>query len=88
MEFGNEAEHLRDRTDEAREVERSNVADLKSKGKSVRQIAAILGISKSKVDRIIKDLPPVPSPETDGQQGQEGQLGQQSLFENTGDDEQ
>ena len=88
VEFGDEAEHLRDRTDEAREVERSNVADLKSKGKSVRQIAAILGISKSKVDRIIKDLPPVPSPETDGQQGQEGQLGQQSLFENTGDNEQ
>lgn len=57
VEFGDEAEHLRDQTGEAREVERNNIAELKNQGKSVRQIAAILGISKSKVDRIIKELP-------------------------------
>ena len=81
-EFGQESDHLRDRTDEAREVERSNIAELKQQGKSVRQIAGILGISKSKVDRIIKTLEPVPSQEDAGQEGREGQMGQQSLFEN------
>ena len=84
LEFGIEAEHLRDRTDEAREVERNNIAELKGQGKSVRQIAAILGISKSKVDRIIKELPsPVPSTDTAGQAGQSGQVGQ--LFEDNPD---
>ena len=82
VEFGKESEHLRDRTDEAREVERNNIAELRSQGKSVRQIASFLGISKSKVDRIIKTLEPVPSQEDAGQEGREGQVGQQSLFEN------
>lgn len=81
VEFGNESEHLRDRSDEAREVERNNIAELKNQGKSVRQIAAVLGISKSKVDRIIKELTPVPSPEGAGQEGQAGQLGQPGLFD-------
>ena len=88
VEFSQESEHLRDRSDEAREVERNNIAELKNQGKSVRQIAAILGISKSKVDRIIKELPPVPSLEGAGHLGQEGQLGQQSLFDNTDSDGQ
>lgn len=81
VEFGNESEHLRDRSDEAREVERNNIAELKNQGKSVRQIAAVLGISKSKVDRIIKELTHVPSPEGAGQEGQAGQLGQPGLFD-------
>ena len=87
VEFGVEAEHLRDRSDEARQVERENIAELKSQGKSVRQIAAILGISKSKVDRIIKDLPSVPSQEDAGQSGQEGQLGQPGLFDESKEEE-
>ena len=88
VEFGKEAEHLRDRSEEAREVERSNIEELKNQGKSVRQIAAILGISKSKVGRIVSELQPVPSPEGAGQQGQQGQEGQQTLFENTDGDGQ
>lgn len=87
VEFGVEAEHLRDRSDEARQVERENIAELKSQGKSVRQIASILGISKSKVDRIIKELPSVPSQEEGGQGGQEGQLGQPGLFDGSNEEE-
>ena len=81
--FSSEAEHLRDRTEEAREVEQNNVAELKAQGKSVRQIAATLGISKSKVDRILQKMAAVPSPEGEGQAGQSGQVGQPGLFDNT-----
>lgn len=77
--FAAEVEHLRDRTDEAREVEKGNVKELRDKGKSLRDIAAILGMSKSKVDRILKEISTVPSHGETGQAGQTGQM--PSLFD-------
>lgn len=63
VDFGDENDHLRDRTDEDRQVESENIANIKSEEKSVCQIAGILSISKSKVGRILKELPLVPSRE-------------------------
>ena len=52
--FDKEKDHLKEQ--EASEVtqETLNVLDLRKQGKSVREIASVLGLSKSKVDRIIQ----------------------------------
>lgn len=54
LEFSTEAAHLREQTDKDINQEQQNVTELRSQGKTVREIAAITGLSKSKVDRMIK----------------------------------
>ena len=49
-----EKEHLRPRDGEEDTAQMQNVLDLKSQGKTVRDIAAILGLSKSAAGRILK----------------------------------
>lgn len=52
--FATEREHLREQTDEDRDVLITNVKRLAEAGTKQRQIAAQLGISQSKVSRIMK----------------------------------
>ena len=60
-EFSTEKEHLKERTEKEITSTHRNVHELKSQGKSIREIAAYLGLSKSKVDRLIHTpLPSVP----------------------------
>ena len=60
-EFSTEKEHLKERTEKEITSTHRNVHELKSQGKSTREIAAYLGLSKSKVDRLIHTpLPSVP----------------------------
>lgn len=54
LEFSSESAHLREQTDKDINQEQKNVTELRSQGKTVREIAAITGLSKSKVDRMIK----------------------------------
>ena len=51
-EFASEFDHLRDRTDEQTSTQEQNVKELLDKRKSYREIAGILGISKSLVGKI------------------------------------
>ena len=61
-EFSTEKEHLKERTEKEITSTHRNVHELKSQGKSTREIAAYLGLSKSKVDRLIHTpLPSVPT---------------------------
>ena len=61
-EFSTEKEHLKERTEKEITSTHRNVHELKSQGKSTREIAAYLGLSKSKVDRLIHTpLPTVPA---------------------------
>ena len=48
--------HLREDPQEGQETLRENVRELLSQGKSVRDIASALGISKSKAGRIVFSL--------------------------------
>ena len=60
-EFSTEKEHLKERTEKEITSTHRNVHELKSQGKSTREIASYLGLSKSKVDRLIHTpLPSVP----------------------------
>lgn len=52
--YSNESEHLRTRDEDDGNTDMQNVMELKQSGKSVRDIASILGMSKSTVDRIIR----------------------------------
>lgn len=52
--YGTEKEHLRELSDNDISQEMLNVKELAKKGMSYREIARALGISKSKVDRILK----------------------------------
>jgi RecA-family ATPase len=54
VDYGREWEHLRDQGDEEREQLKTQVTELLQQGKSVRETAAMLQISKSKVERISK----------------------------------
>ena len=54
LEFSTESAHLREQTDKDINQEQKNVTELRAQGKTVREIAAITGLSKSKVDRMIK----------------------------------
>ena len=78
-EFSNEKEHLKERTEKEITSTHRNVHELKSQGKSTREIAAYLGLSKSKVDRLIHTpLPSVPTCPTvpaDGTPGTNGTPG-------------
>ena len=78
-EFSTEKEHLTERTEKEITSTHRNVHELKSQGKSTREIAAYLGLSKSKVDRLIHTpLPSVPTCPTvpaDGTPGTNGTPG-------------
>ena len=78
-EFSTEKEHLKERTEKEITFTHRNVHELKSQGKSTREIAAYLGLSKSKVDRLIHTpLPSVPTCPTvpaDGTPGTNGTPG-------------
>jgi predicted ATP-dependent serine protease len=51
--YGKEAEHLRDKTEEDDALTRSNIQSLHREGKSVREIADLVSLSKTTVHRII-----------------------------------
>ena len=78
-EFSTEKEHLKERTEKEITSTHRNVHELKSQGKSTREIAAYLCLSKSKVDRLIHTpLPSVPTCPTvpaDGTPGTNGTPG-------------
>ena len=78
-EFSTEKEHLKERTEKEITSTHRNVHELKSQGKSTREIASYLGLSKSKVDRLIHTpLPSVPTCPTvpdDGTPGTNGTPG-------------
>ena len=80
-EFSTEKEHLKERTEKEITSTHRNVHELKSQGKSTREIAAYLGLSKSKVDRLIHTpLPSVPTCPTvpaDGTPGTNGTPGRE-----------
>jgi predicted ATP-dependent serine protease len=52
--FGDEADHLKKPKAQEKMIQMASVRSLKATGKSVREIAEITGISKSKVDRLLK----------------------------------
>ncbi|HTK17906.1 MAG TPA: AAA family ATPase [Mucilaginibacter sp.] len=54
VDYGREWEHLRDQSDEEREQLKTQITELLQQGKSVRETAAMLQISRSKVERISK----------------------------------
>ncbi len=79
-EFSTEKEHLKERTEHDDRKQLQNINDLKAQGKSVREIASLLGLSKSKVWRLIQaqtttvpECPTVPPTEDAGQLGHPGQ---------------
>ena len=56
-----ESDHLRAFCPEDKEERKQQVADLKAAGRSIREIASELGLSKSTVGRIYKELETVPT---------------------------
>jgi hypothetical protein len=52
--YGTEREHLRTPSDKDKNELETNAKQLKAEGKSIRDIAGILNISKSQADRLIK----------------------------------
>lgn len=52
--FDDEADHLKKPKAQEKMIQAASVRSLKATGKSVREIAEITGISKSKVDRLLK----------------------------------
>ena len=78
-EFSTEKEHLKERTEKEITSTHRNVHELKSQGKSTREIAAYLGLSKSKVDRLIHtplpSVPICPTVPADGTPGTNGTPG-------------
>ena len=55
-----ECDHLRALSPEDKEERKQQVADLKAAGRSIREIASELGLSKSAVGRLFKELESVP----------------------------
>ena len=51
--YGKESEHLRDKTEEDESLTRSNIRSLHQEGKTVREIADLVNLSKTTVHRII-----------------------------------
>ena len=56
-----ESEHLRVFTPDDREERKQQVAELKAAGKTIREVAVELGLSKSTVGRLFKELETVPT---------------------------
>ena len=52
--FGDEADHLKKPKAQEKAMQMASVKSLKAAGKSIREIAELTGISKSKVDRLLK----------------------------------
>ncbi len=52
--YGDEADHLKKPKAQEKVIQMASVKSLKAAGKSVREIASLTGISKSKVDRLLK----------------------------------
>lgn len=69
--FAKESEHLKEKTEEERKSLREQTHELRKQGKSIREIASLLGMSKSSVDRMLKAVPTVP-PKIDGTKGTNG----------------
>jgi DNA-binding CsgD family transcriptional regulator len=69
--FAKESEHLKEQTEEEKISLNQQAHELRKEGKSIREIAAQLGMSKSTVDRMLKSVPPVP-PQNDGTSGTNG----------------
>ncbi len=79
--FSSEKEHLKEQTDRDTANIENEVSTLHQEGKSVREIASLLGLSKSKVGRILQHLsqenencPTVPARDN-------GTMGQRDLFD-------
>lgn len=56
MGTGKEREHLKDRSEDEEDMRVVNVREQMAKGKSSREIAAFLGIGKTKVAEIMKQI--------------------------------
>ena len=56
-EYSTEKEHLRERTESDEEKQLKHIKELKAQGKSVRDIASLVGLSKSKVWRLLQSHP-------------------------------
>ena len=69
--FAKESEHLKEKTEEERKSLNEQAHELRKQGKSIREIASLLGMSKSSVDRMLKAVPAVP-PKIDGTKGTNG----------------
>jgi hypothetical protein len=79
--YGKEAEHLRDKSEEDDALTRSNIRSLHKEGKSVREIADLVNLSKTTVHRIItrekeKETVPLGDAVPSRDAGQVGQAGQ------------
>lgn len=60
-EFAKESDHLKENTEHEKQSQLEQAQALKAEGKTLREIAAALGMSKSSVDRMLKSVPVVPS---------------------------
>ena len=60
-EFAKESDHLKENTEHEKQSQLEQAQALKAEGKTVREIAASLGMSKSSVDRMLKSVPLVPA---------------------------
>lgn len=56
-EFAKESDHLKENTEHEKQSQLEQAQALKADGKTLREIAAALGISKSSVDRMLKSVP-------------------------------
>ena len=63
-EYSTEKEHLRERTESDDKKQLKHIKELKAQGKSVREIASLVGLSKSKVWRLLQTQTDEEAPET------------------------
>ena len=73
-EFARESDHLKENTEHEKQSLLEQAQALKAEGKTVREIALALGMSKSSVDRMLKSVPVVP-PVPRGTNGTSGTKG-------------
>ena len=73
-EFAKESDHLKENTEHEKQSLLEQAQALKAEGKTVREIALALGMSKSSVDRMLKSVPVVP-PVPRGTNGTSGTKG-------------
>lgn len=78
--FAKESEHLKEKTEEEKKSQVEQALELKAQGKTLREIAALLGISKSSVDRMLKSVPVVPTVPR-GKSGTNGTSGTREMEE-------
>ena len=63
-EYSTEKEHLRERTESDDKKQLKHIKELKAQGKSVREIASLVGLNKSKVWRLLQTQTDEEAPET------------------------